>query len=136
MTFGESIKTVFKKYAEFNGTASRSEYWWWALLSFLIGLPAQVLSRAIDYNENVGLLLVAGFVSLLYLGWALATLVPSLAVAVRRLRDAGYHWAWLFIALIPIVGTIILIVFLASPSKAGIAQASASTPPTTPPAAA
>ncbi|HJP81679.1 MAG TPA: DUF805 domain-containing protein [Candidatus Saccharimonadales bacterium] len=106
MGFGESIKTVFSKYADFNGVASRPEYWWWTLFSFLV---SAVLGVAFGRGEGS---LGNTLVSL----WSLATLLPSLAVAVRRLRDAGKHWGNLFWLLLPFVGWIIVIVYLAQPS--------------------
>ena len=99
MSFGQSITTVFRKYAEFTGRASRSEYWWWFLFSLIVSLATGAIWDGLS------------------VAWSLAILLPSLAVAVRRLRDAGYHWGWLFLLLVPLVGAIIVIVFLAQPSK-------------------
>ena len=99
MTFGQSIQTVFRKYAEFNGRASRSEFWWFVLFSALVG----------------------GALSSIFPGlgaaWSFAVLLPSLAVSVRRLRDAGLAWQWLFFVLLPFVGAIILIVLYTQPTK-------------------
>lgn len=116
MTFTDSIKTVFTKYAEFKGTASRSEYWWWVLFTVLVSMLLGALGTAMlgtDNGSNLARL------------WSLATLLPSLAVGVRRLRDAGHHWANLFWAFLPIIGTIILIVYLAQPSKPAASAAPA-----------
>jgi uncharacterized membrane protein YhaH (DUF805 family) len=118
MSFVQAISTVFKKYADFTGVARRSEYWWWVLFSVLVSLVLTGIDSAIN-NGSGGI----GFLSLI---WSLATLLPSLAVGVRRLRDAGYGWGFLFLALIPLVGAIALIVMLAQPTKvttsAGYAQ--------------
>jgi Predicted membrane protein len=99
MTFGQSIQTVFRKYAEFNGRASRSEFWWFALFSTLVSLGLSSIFPGL-----------AG-------AWFFAVLLPSFAVSVRRLRDAGLAWQWLFFILLPFVGAIILIVLYAQPSK-------------------
>lgn len=99
MSFGTAISTVLRKYAEFEGRASRPEYWWFALFSVLGSLALGSI--------YVGL---AG-------AWSVAMLLPGLAVSVRRLRDAGYHWGWLFLLFLPFVGLVIVIVFLAQPSK-------------------
>lgn len=99
MSFTQAISVGFKKYAEFTGVASRSEYWWWVLFTVLVSLALSALWDAL------------GVV------WSFAVLLPSLAVGVRRLRDAGYRWTWLFISLVPLVGAIVLIVFLTQPSK-------------------
>jgi uncharacterized membrane protein YhaH (DUF805 family) len=104
MTFGQAIETCFRKYADFTGFATRSEYWWWTLFTVLVSLGCSILDAAAHL----------GFVSTL---WSLATLLPTLAVGVRRLRDAGYAWGYLFLALIPLVGAIILIVLLCKPSR-------------------
>lgn len=96
MTFEESIKTCLtQKYADFNGRASRSEYWWFALCISVAGL---ILSRI---TPMLGLL------------FNLGVLVPSLAAAARRLHDTDRSGWWQLIALIPILGWIVLIVFLA-----------------------
>ena len=98
MTFSESIKTCFSKYADFNGRASRSEYWWFFLFIVLVGIVASIISH-----------LVAGV-------FYLATLVPSLAAAARRMHDTDKSGWLLLIGIIPLVGLIILY-FLAQPGK-------------------
>lgn len=99
MNFQESIKACFSKYATFEGTASRSEYWWFFLFLFLGGMAASIISDKLA--------------ALFYI----ATLLPSLAAAARRLHDTGRSGWWQLIALIPVVGFIVLLVFLAQESK-------------------
>lgn len=111
MTFGQAISSVFSKYAQFGGIASRSEYWWWTLFSVLVSLGLATVETAINGQSNVTVLSSL---------WSLAILLPSLAVGVRRLRDAGYPWGYLFLALIPLVGAIILIVLLCQQSKTAV----------------
>ncbi len=121
MTFFESIKTVFRKYAEFEGRATRPEFWWFALFSFLVSSALNALTpysmnrnmfeMDATYSSVTGWVSLAGF-------WSIAVLLPSLAVTVRRLRDAGRQWTEVFWILLPIVGAIILIVHLCDPSKA------------------
>lgn len=119
MDFLTAIKTCFTKYAEFGGRARRPEFWWFALFLFLVGVAIDiVLPGSLYFSETEGLNLItwrtpADTVSNL---WALATLLPSLAVTVRRLRDSGRHWANIFWMLFPIVGWIVLIVQCAQPS--------------------
>ncbi len=110
MTFAESVKTVWNKYAEFGGRASRPEFWWWFLFTLLVAC-ALSLFNVVPVGENSSLGSILGSI------WGLATLIPSLAVGVRRLRDAGYTWANLFWLLLPIVGAIILIVYFAQPKS-------------------
>jgi len=99
MTFQESITTCFKKYADFNGRASRSEYWWFALFIVIVSIVLSMIS-----NEVSGL-------------FSLATLLPSIAAAARRLHDTNRSGWWQLIAFIPIIGWIVLIVFLAQEGK-------------------
>jgi uncharacterized membrane protein YhaH (DUF805 family) len=94
MTFQESIQTCFRKYATFEGSASRSEYWWFFLFLLLASLAASVISPKLNV-----------------LFW-LATLLPALAAASRRLHDTDRSGWWQLVALIPFVGFIVLLVFL------------------------
>jgi uncharacterized membrane protein YhaH (DUF805 family) len=87
MDFVGSIKAGFQNYAVFRGTASRPEYWYWVLFTFLLGL----VSNALDAS-GVLALAISGL-----------TFLPGTAVTVRRLRDAGFSWTWL---LLPIPGFI------------------------------
>jgi uncharacterized membrane protein YhaH (DUF805 family) len=105
MTFQESIKVCFNKYVDFSGRASRSEYWWFALF---ILLGSCVLSI---FSHWLNLLFVLG------------TLLPSLAAASRRLHDTGRSGWWQLIGLIPLIGIIVLIVFLAQEGSDGEALA-------------
>jgi len=94
MTFSESIQACFSKYADFNGRAKRPEYWWFALFVFLVSL---------------GLGIVSDIVSALF---SLATLLPSLAVGARRLHDTKRSGWWQLLWLVPVIGWIVVIVFL------------------------
>ena len=120
MSFGEAIQTVFRKYAEFPGRATRAEFWWWALFNALVS-GALNLFNVIRIGDN------AYLGSLLSGLWGIAVLLPSLAVAVRRLRDAGYSWGYLFFALVPIAGLVVLIVLWAQPTKASAPTTTAAT---------
>lgn len=110
MSFGEAIQTVFRKYAEFMGRAARDEFWWWALFNVLV-VGALNLFNVIRIGDNAYLgSLLAGL-------WGIAVLLPSLAVGVRRLRDAGYPWGWMFFLLVPFAGGVLLIILWAQPTK-------------------
>ena len=97
----------WKKFADFSGRARRQEYWMFVLFNFLVSVAVGVVD---------GILGAGGSLSGLY---SLAVLVPSLAVAARRLHDTDRSGWWMLIALIPLVGWIILLVFLCSDSKPG-----------------
>lgn len=107
MTFQESIRVCFSKYADFSGRASRSEYWWFVLFIVLASLGISMISD------------VLGGI------FALATLLPSIAAATRRLHDTNRSGWWQLICLVPIIGGIVLIVFLAQDSKSESAFAQA-----------
>jgi len=110
MSFGEAIKTVFRKYAEFTGSATRPEFWWWALFNLLVA-GALNFFNVIRIGDNAYLgSLLAGV-------WGVAVLLPYLAVAVRRLRDAGYGWGYLFFILVPVAGIFVLITLWVQPTK-------------------
>ncbi|WP_430786531.1 DUF805 domain-containing protein [Virgibacillus flavescens] len=97
-------KKVISNYVGFSGRARRKEYWMFALINFLIATALSILGRLIDI-ENI--------LSSIY---SLFVLLPGLAVAFRRLHDTGKTGAWVLIALIPIIGWIILIVFMCQDS--------------------
>jgi uncharacterized membrane protein YhaH (DUF805 family) len=98
---------VLKKYAVFAGRACRTEYWMFVLINVLIAF-------ALGFLE--GLIGGPGILANLY---SLAVLIPSLAVSVRRLHDTGRSGWWLLLALIPLVGPIVLIVFMVQDSQPG-----------------
>ena len=97
MDFVGAIQSGFKNYVTFGGVAKRAEYWYWVLFTVLAGL----ILTAFDLLSGIGFL--ADILSL-------ATLLPSLAVSVRRLRDSSKSWVWL---LSPLPGAIIMVTGLA-----------------------
>ena len=105
--------TVLKKYAVFSGRARRAEYWMFVLFNIIFAVVAVILDNVLGTAiEDVGY-------GLFYILYGLAVLIPSLAVAVRRLHDIGKSGGWIFIVLIPIIGSIWLIVLLATDSQPG-----------------
>ena len=95
---------VLQKYAVFDGRAKRTEYWLFVLIHVIISIILYALS------------LIADFILIVYIVYALALIVPSLAVGCRRLHDSGKS-GWLqLVGLIPLVGAIILIVMFVLPS--------------------
>ncbi|MDY0250058.1 MAG: DUF805 domain-containing protein [Pseudomonas sp.] len=102
---------VLKKYAVFNGRARRKEYWFFILFNLIISIVLGVIDGVIgSVSAEAGIGLLGGI-------YSLAVLLPGLAVSVRRLHDTNRSGWWLLIGLIPLIGAIVLIVFLASDSK-------------------
>jgi len=102
--FVESVQAVLRKYATFTGRARRPEYWWFTLFSIIVS----ILTLMVD----VTLFGLDSGVSPLNTIWGLAMLIPGLAVTARRLHDTGRSAWWILIVLIPLIGAIVLLVFL------------------------
>lgn len=94
---------MWTRYFDFGGRSTRREFWMAYLFNFLAALIVGVIDG----------ILTGGVLASIY---SLAILIPSLALTIRRLRDAGKAWGWIFINFIPIVGQIIYLVFLCMPS--------------------
>lgn len=103
------LKVVRDNYVNFSGRARRSEYWYFVLCNFLISIVLGI----------IGYVLGLSFISNIY---GLALLLPSLAVSVRRLHDVNKSGWFLLISLIPLIGTIWLIVVLATEGNRGSNQ--------------
>ncbi len=101
---------AFKKYAVFAGRASRKEYWMFFLFNVIITLVLGAAEGVIGTEGTIGLLFM------------LAVLTPSIAVSVRRLHDTNRSGWWLLIAFVPLVGAIVLLVFLAEGGRRGTSQ--------------
>lgn len=107
MNLGQAISTCFSKYVDFSGRATRSEYWYFFLFTFIVQFPIYILSIASD------------FFSLVYLLVILAFFLPSLAVNVRRLHDTNRSGWWLLISFVPCAGFIVLLIFLVQETTPG-----------------
>ena len=114
MEFKEAILHVLNNYANFNGRARRSEYWYWTLA---VTLVSGALTLLIRLSGDSGIL--HGLLNGIYSLFSLAVLVPGLAVCWRRLHDigkSGANWFWVFL---PIVGIIMLLVWFCKDSQPG-----------------
>ncbi|HAN29162.1 MAG TPA: DUF805 domain-containing protein [Haliea salexigens] len=101
------------KYAMFGGRARRKEYWYFVLFNLLASIILGVVDGITGtYSEDAGLGLLGGI-------YALAVFIPSIAVAMRRLHDTGRSGWWLLLALIPILGFLVLLVFMLLDSEPG-----------------
>ena len=122
-----AYKNFFKNYAEFTGRSTRSDYWWVWLGNFILSIPFWViyiytvyLSAVMDSvsdSASEAAFMIFGLVAIIYVVFYLAILVPTIALTVRRLRDAGFHWAFIFLRFAPMVGGIALLILLAMPTK-------------------
>jgi len=97
---------VIRKYAVFDGRAGRPEYWWFTLINFIISVVLDVVLRGAAGQLLGGI-------------YALAVLLPSIGVAIRRLHDTNRTGWWLLVSLIPVVGWIWIIVLLALAGDGG-----------------
>jgi uncharacterized membrane protein YhaH (DUF805 family) len=106
-------REVWKKYAQFHGRAPRTEFWYFIFFNTLISLGAGLIDMLLKTQiRHAGLGLLSGL-------FDLAVIVPSLASGVRRLHDAGKSGWYFFIGLLPLVGTVVLLVFLCRDSVPG-----------------
>lgn len=113
-----AYKSFFKGYVDFAGRSTRSEYWWVWLGNMILYIPFfSAYGNALANSRNESALITLGFTAIIYFIFGLAIFLPGLALTVRRLRDAGFHWALIFVAFIPMVGGIALMVLLAMPTK-------------------
>jgi uncharacterized membrane protein YhaH (DUF805 family) len=106
MGFGQAISSGFSNYVNFADRASRSEYWYWVLFIII----AEIVTSIIDYA--IGAQVLTGI-------FGLATLLPNIAVAIRRLHDLDRTGWWIFLGLIPVIGTIILLIWFCTKGTDG-----------------
>lgn len=108
-----AYKNFWKGYLNFSGRSTRPEFWWVWLLNMVIFFPVYYsLFTGLEFdNPIMNIALFSMYIILL-----LVEFVPLLALIVRRLRDVGIHWAYIFIVFVPL-GAVTLLVMLAMPSQ-------------------
>lgn len=106
---------VLKKYAVFSGRARRKEYWYFALFNIIISFVLAFIDNLAGIAVEAGYGVLGGI-------YSLAVLLPSIGVSIRRLHDTGRSGWWLFIALVPIIGAIIILIFMVGDSQEGTNQ--------------
>ena len=104
---------ALKKYAVFSGRSRRMEYWYFVLFNIIVAVVLALIDMLIGTFSGVSNI---GLLSGIY---SLAVLIPTLAVMVRRLHDIDRTGWWILINLIPLVGTIVLLVFALTPGTPG-----------------
>ena len=102
MGFGEAISTCFSKYATFAGRATRPEYWYWVLFTVIASLIFVVIELRVSVEGGRTLSAI----------FDIATFIPSLAVAARRLHDTDRSGWWQLLLFIPVIGWILLLIWL------------------------
>jgi uncharacterized membrane protein YhaH (DUF805 family) len=102
MGFKDAISSGFRNYIGFGGRAARSEYWYWVLFIFLLQIVAWLIDMTLFGFNTTGVNPIGVIVSL-------ATLLPGIALSVRRLHDVDRLGWWVLLGLIPVIGWIVLI---------------------------
>ena len=105
MSFGQAVSSVFSKYATFSGRARRSEYWYWALFTFILLAVAGGLDNVLKTT------LSGQQFGWFYIVAALAIAIPTIAVTVRRLHDTDRSGWWYLLTFVCGIGAIIVFVF-------------------------
>ena len=106
MDFSKAVSSGLRKYVDFNGRARRTEYWFWTLFLVVSFIAASIVDRVIG-------------VPIFYPLFVLSTILPSLAMAARRLHDIDRSGWWILLSFIPIVGSIILFIWALMESSPG-----------------
>ena len=112
ISFVGAVKLGFQRYFDFSGRSTRAEYWWWVLFAFLAAVVLTIVDNILGTNgEDSGTGVITGL-------WGLATLIPGLAVTVRRLHDINKSGWWLLLGLISwlIIPAIVLLIWFIRPS--------------------
>jgi uncharacterized membrane protein YhaH (DUF805 family) len=110
MSFAEAVKSFWSRYTMFKGRSRRSEYWFIQLFLIITNLAAAAIDLAL-MGGDVDRFIANGGGGILGLIWILVTILPALAVLVRRLHDTGRSGWWALIGLVPLVGGVVLFVF-------------------------
>ena len=117
----EAYKKFWKGYVDFTGRSTPSDYWFaysaHVLIFFAYYLLDAVFERMVSATGSMDVFTISVILLLIFFAYGIATVLPGLALTVRRLRDAGYNWPYIFIPLIPFVGIFIFIFLLCQPTK-------------------
>jgi uncharacterized membrane protein YhaH (DUF805 family) len=110
MSFTESVRTVLSKYATFSGRAPRSEFWWWWLFVVVVSVVLSLIDSAIGLSISDAKVWGVEVTGLLTLIFALAVLIPGIAVTFRRLHDTGRSGWWWLLSLLCGIGALIVFI--------------------------
>ena len=115
----DAYKKFWNGYVDFTGHSTRSDYWWSVLCNILVMLllvsPIPVIETALNSEIEEALSTILAALVIIYF---ILILLPYFAIQVRRLRDAGFHWALIFLSIVPLgLGRLILIILYCQPTK-------------------
>jgi uncharacterized membrane protein YhaH (DUF805 family) len=118
MSFATAVKSFWSNYTNFKGRARRSEYWFIQLFLIATNIAVAVIDLAL-MNGDVERFIANGGGGIVGLIWIFATIIPALAVLIRRLHDTNRSGWWALIGLVPVAGAIVLLVFTVEDSNKG-----------------
>ena len=118
MNFTAAIRSFWSRFADFKGRSRRSEYWYVQLFLVVTNLAVAGIDLAL-MDGDVDRFIANGGGGIVGLIWIFATIVPALAVLIRRLHDTGKTGWWALVGFIPLVGAIVLLVFTVTDSSPG-----------------
>ncbi len=109
----EAYTTAWRKSFKYEGKATRAEFWWYYLVDIIVMVILSLVMGAIAATTEAAILAAIPFL------YTFAQIFPTLAVTIRRLRDAGKEWVWIFINLVPFIGGFWFLYLLVQPSVVG-----------------
>ena len=118
MNFTAAIRSFWSRFADFKGRSRRSEYWYVQLFLVVTNLAVAGIDLAL-MDGDLDRFIANGGGGIVGLIWIFATIVPALAVLIRRLHDTGRTGLWALVGFVPFVGAIVLLVFTVSDSSNG-----------------
>jgi len=118
MDFQTALRSFWKRYRDFRGRSRRSEYWFIQLFLVVTNIAVAIIDLAL-MGWDVDRFIANGGGGIVGLVWILVTIVPALAVLVRRLHDTGKSGWWVLVGFLPLVGAIVLLVFTVTDSSPG-----------------
>ena len=118
MDFQTALRSFWKRYRDFRGRSRRSEYWFIQLFLVVSNIAVVIIDLAL-MGWDVDRFIANGGGGIVGLVWILVTIVPALAVLVRRLHDTGKSGWWALVGFLPLVGAVVLLVFTVTDSSPG-----------------
>lgn len=105
----DAYKKFWGNFGNFSGVTGRKDYWLASIVNILVLLAMIILLMWDRPGSTLSLIIAAIVMMIVNFG--------SLTMQVRRLRDAGFHWAWMLIVFLPYIGSVVLIVLVCMPTK-------------------